>query len=235
MHHAHSVCFQDVIEAILGRHFKAAVADFQGKVATARGRTPASVPQPAQNWETCVICLEPVRGSACQKRLELEQLLTTPSDANVAETWVQLVNCRHCFHTACIADAVRASRKADRSLRHAACSVCRASVVVSLSEQRRRKRRMSFAGYPATIRHPTRNRGADRGADRGAGRGADRGADRGAGRGADRGADRGAGGRRYEDRQDEDRRNEDDRDVNHRDRRYEDARHEDRRYRDRNQ
>ena len=80
----------------------------------------------APNWDTCVVCLEPTSG--CGKK-ELNQLLQSPGDAKVAETWVQLVNCRHCFHTTCIADAVRASLKADRTLRHAACPVCRASVV----------------------------------------------------------------------------------------------------------
>ncbi|CAE7547795.1 ppdK [Symbiodinium sp. CCMP2592] len=164
---------EDVIEAVLARHFKDSLACFEAKVSAARQRergerggseaeakkaeeTRSVEASKAPNWDTCVICLESTSG--CGKK-ELNQLLQSPSDANVAETWVQLVNCRHCFHTTCIADAVRASLKADRTLRHAACPVCRASVVFdfqarSTLSRRRRKRPMSFAGYPATIRNP---------------------------------------------------------------------------------
>ena len=139
---------QDVIEAVLAKHLKDSVACFEAKAEAARRRAErrgrggvrdargseaeekaetADVSETsAPNWDTCVVCLEPTSGGG---KKELKQLLQAPSDANVADTWVQLVNCRHCFHTACIADAVRASLKADRTLRHAACPVCRASVV----------------------------------------------------------------------------------------------------------
>ena len=117
------------MEAIFARHFKASLARFEATVAAARGAPPdlSEASEPAQqSHDSCVVCLEPIRSSGKQ---DLGQLLAAPSEANVADTWVQLVNCRHCFHTDCIADAVRASLKADRRLRHAACPVCRASVV----------------------------------------------------------------------------------------------------------
>mmetsp|Transcript_54857 Transcript_54857/g.122668 ORF Transcript_54857/g.122668 Transcript_54857/m.122668 type:complete len:435 (+) Transcript_54857:88-1392(+) len=143
----------DVLEALLARELRTALAHFAEKV-TGRPSGAPGLDPPEPAWDTCVVCLE----SRHSESKSIEQLMSTPGDADAGKAWVQLVNCRHSFHVACIADTVRASNRAGRAgrgLSCAACPVCRTSVILDLktSGRRQRKRRMNFAGYPATIQN----------------------------------------------------------------------------------
>eukprot|EP00913_Durusdinium_trenchii_P013010 g12213.t1 len=146
----------NVVEALLAHHFAESLRSFRAALAAAQHAQRDEAAEDAAEGakpivETCAVCLD---------ALDAEQR----SIKGVAFGWVQLVNCRHCFHAACIAKSLRARPD------HPACPMCRASVRIDATSDPKlapwfvreptfpassrftTTRRLAYAGYPATLR-----------------------------------------------------------------------------------